>query len=60
MELNYYTNIKYNTKQQGGTHTETLWLIKINNHINHNEGFNKSLKEDEEFLKKLSSEERWL
>ena len=27
-------------------------LIKINNHINHNEGFNKSLKEDQEFIKK--------
>jgi len=27
-------------------------LIKINSHINHNEGFNKSLKEDQEFIKK--------
>ena len=27
-------------------------LIEINKHINHNEGFNRSLKEDQEFIKK--------
>jgi hypothetical protein len=27
-------------------------LIEINKHINHNEGFNKSLEEDKEFIKK--------
>ena len=27
-------------------------LIEINKHINHNEGWNRSLKEDEEFIKK--------